>query len=414
MLATTLAAATRAWQFVQHLYKRIVEDDCLRSAAALTYLTLFALVPLMTVAYAVLSAVPAFDAAGDQIEQFIFSHFVPGTAHEIRHYLQQFSQQARHLTGIGVIFLVLTAYGMLADIERTLNAIWRAPPRRGGILGLLRHWTILSLGPLCMAIALAISTYLLSLRVLTEPIATPLLQGTALLLTPWLLTSAAFTLIYIAVPNTPVRLRDALIGGVVAGLCFELAKWLFTLVFRQGYEPVYGAFAALPLFLLWVYLSWIILLLGAELAFAVAAYGDRHAQGPSELLVALMLLERLGQEPVTRRRLLRAPWLPAARWAALSETLQRTGWIHLGSHDTVELACDLRIRTLWHLVDALGLAPPADESSTHAGWLAQYRDITRRWQMHDAQLLSIPLATLLSGVAADTASKTASASDAHT
>lgn len=410
MLATTLAAVTRAWRFVQHLYQRIVEDDCLRSAAALTYLTLFALVPLMTVAYAVLSAVPAFDAAGDQIEQFIFSHFVPGTAHEIRHYLQQFSQQARHLTGIGVIFLVLTACGMLVDIERTLNAIWRAPARRGGIPGLLRHWAILSLGPLCMAVALAISTYLLSLRVLAEPIAIPLLQGTALLLTPWLLTSAAFTLIYIAVPNTPVRLRDALIGGVVAGLCFEFAKWLFTLVFRQGYEPVYGAFAALPLFLLWVYLSWIILLLGAELTFVVAGYGNRHAQMPSDLLLALMLLERLGQQSVTRSRLLHTPWLPAA----LSETLQRAGWIRPGSHDTVELACDLRTRTLWHLVESLGLAPPADEPSTHTGWLAQYRDITRRWQAHDAQLLSIPLATLFSGAAVDTASKTASASDAHT
>jgi membrane protein len=408
-IAIVIAPLQRARQFLQHLYRRIVEDDCLRSAAALTYLTLFALVPMMTVAYAVLSAVPTFDAAGDQIEQFIFSHFVPGTAHDIRGYLQRFSQQARHLTGIGVAFLLLTAYGMLADIERTLNAIWRAPPRRGGVLGLLRHWAILSLGPLCIALALAISTYLLSLRVLEEPIAVPLVQNALLRLTPWLLTSAAFTLIYVAVPNTYVRVRDALVGGIVAGLCFELAKWLLTLGLTRGYETVYGAFATLPLFLFWIYLSWIILLLGAELAFAVANYGEHRTQAQPDLLLALTLLDRLGQqqrrgEAITQRQLIREPWLPPARWATLRETLARTGWIRLATGDVVELNRDLGKCTLWQLIDALGLAPPVAKPDTAPAWLTRYCELTGRWRAQDASLLETPLAALFASSTPDSAS----------
>ena len=399
-------ALRSAWAFLLHLRERIVEDDCLRSAAALTYLTLFALVPLMTVAYAALSAVPAFDTAGTQVQQFVFSHFVPSTGYEIQNYLQQFSTQARHLTGIGIIFLVLTAYGMLSNIESTLNAIWRAPNRRRGLRSFLLYWAILSLGPLCIGLAIGISTYLLSLRVLFDGVDVFGLKGVLLSAAPMLLTSAAVILIYIAVPNCRVRLRDAVIGGVCAALCFELAKLFFTFALASSYERVYGTFATLPLFLLWIYLSWIIVLAGAELVFALSGYADRHSRHLPDLLIALVLLERLWQchrrgTSLDQRQLLRERWLlqryplPIDRWARLRERLAQAGLLKFGDDDDVLLGRDLQQFTLWQLVEILGVAPPAaDRIETTVPWLLHFCKLIAHWRDTDAQLLDLPLATL--------------------
>jgi len=413
-IGNLITALQASWFFLRYLYQRIVEDDCLRSAAALTYLSLFALVPLMTVVYTVLSAVPAFGSAGMQIEQFLFSHFVPSTGREIREYLQQFSQQARNLTGIGVIFLAITAYGMLSSIERTMNAIWRAPHRRGGFRSLLRHWSVLSLGPLCMAIALAINTYLLSLRVMFDGVDIFGVHELLLRATPWLLTSAAFTLIYIVVPNCRVRFRDALIGGVIAGLCFELAKKFFAYVLATSYEQVYGTFAVLPLFLMWIYLSWIIVLLGAELVFAVSGYSNRQARNLPDMLVALALLERVWQhhrrgEVIDQRDLLRGRWLlqrytlPVGRWAKLRDPLVNAGLIKLSDNDELLLGRNLEEFSLWQLAEVLNLAPqppspPKGDVEADSIWLQRYREIVQQWRANDTQLLNLPLATLFATV----------------
>lgn len=399
--------------FLQHLRQRVTEDDCLRSAAALTYLSLLALVPLMTVTYAMLSAVPAFAQIGAQIQPFLFEHFVPSTGQEIQNYLQGFSTQARNLTGIGILFLIGTAYGMLANIERTLNAIWRAPKRRSGVGSFLLYWAILSLGPLFIGLAIGISTYFLSLKVLLDDagifsLPASGISGLVLDISPVLLTSAAFTLIYVAVPNCRVPLRDALIGGFIAGLFFEIAKRLFTFALATSYQRVYGTFAALPLFLIWIYFSWTIVLIGAELVFAISGYAERHTRHLPDLLVATAVMEQLWLrqqqgEALDPRVLIHKRWLlnryplPAERWSRLRALLQAAGWLQLNEEGDLLLGRDLHQATLWQLAELLGKTPskigPLDDDNDPA-WLAQFGAAMTRWRECGSDLLNIPLATL--------------------
>lgn len=262
--------------FCRYLVKRFAEDNCPKNAAALTYTTLFAVVPVMTVTYAMLAAIPAFSEVGGQIENFIFSNFVPATGVAVQQYLSEFSNQARQLTGIGVALLMITAFMMMINIEKSFNAIWRIRQPRKGVSSFLLYWAVLSLGPLLLGAGFVVSTYLTSLSFIggINPYAS---AGRWMLgWVPLLLSVAAFTLLFVAVPNTRVPLKHGLIGGVLVALLFEGAKACFALYVAlfPGYQLIYGAFAAFPLFLLWIFISWLIILAGAEL---VANLGNGSA-----------------------------------------------------------------------------------------------------------------------------------------
>lgn len=246
--------------------RRFIEDDCPRNAAALTYTSLFAVVPLLTVVYSMLAALPAFrDVAGD-LQGLLFEHLVPTTGLVIQDYMGNFAQQARQLTLIGVVFLIVTAGMMIVAIEKAFNAIWRVEKPRRGLQAFLIYWTVLTLGPLLLGAGILLSSYLASLPLLKQ--LTGGENGTATLLRylPFLLSALAFTLLYWAVPHCKVRFRDAATGGVAMALLFELAKKLFTWFVSHfpSYELVYGAFAAVPLFLMWIYVSWLLILFCAE------------------------------------------------------------------------------------------------------------------------------------------------------
>lgn len=262
--------------FCRYLVKRFAEDNCPKNAAALTYTTLFAVVPVMTVTYAMLAAIPAFSEVGGQIENFIFSNFVPATGVAVQQYLSEFSNQARQLTGIGVALLMITAFMMMINIEKSFNAIWRIRQPRKGVSSFLLYWAVLSLGPLLLGAGFVVSTYLTSLSFIGGVNAYASAGRWMLGWVPLFLSVAAFTLLFVAVPNTRVPLKHGLIGGVLVALLFEGAKACFALYVAlfPGYQLIYGAFAAFPLFLLWIFISWLIILAGAEL---VANLGNGSA-----------------------------------------------------------------------------------------------------------------------------------------
>lgn len=276
------------WRF---LLRRFFADRATHSAAALTYTTLFAVVPVMTVTFAMLSAVPAFQDSGEQIQNFIFRNFVPSSGATVQQYLRDFTAQARQLTWIGVALLAVTAFLMLVTIEKAFNAIWRVRQPRRGVSSFLLYWAILSLGPLLLGAGFAVTTYIASLSLLSGPDA---LIGakTLLAFAPLLFSTAAFTLIYSAVPNARVPLRHALIGGLFAAVLVEVAKALFGLFVSlfPGYQLIYGAFATVPLFLLWIYLSWLIVLFGAELVCNLASARHWRRESLPRLLVVLGVL----------------------------------------------------------------------------------------------------------------------------
>lgn len=279
------------WRF---LARRFLDDRCFNSAAALTYTTLFAVVPIMTVTFVMLSAVPAFSQLGEQIQAFVFHNFVPSTGETVQMYLRDFIGQARQLTWIGVLVLVVTAYTMLVTIEKTFNDIWRVRQPRRGVSSFLLYWAILSLGPLLLGAGFAASTYVTSLALVAGPEA---LEGVKTLIgfMPLLSSIAAFTLLYATVPNARVPLRHALLGGAFTAVLFEAAKGVFGLYvgYFPSYQLIYGAFAAVPLFLLWMYFSWLIVLLGAELACNLGYNHAWRQRALPRLLVALGILRML-------------------------------------------------------------------------------------------------------------------------
>lgn len=279
------------FEFWQFLLQRFIADQGTHHAAALTYTTLFAVVPMMTVTFSMLSAVPAFQDTGEQIQRFIFDNFVPSAGETLQQYLREFTTQARQLTWVGVALLAATAFWMLVTIEKTFNKIWRVRQPRRGVSSFLLYWAILSLGPLLLGGGFAISTYFTSLSLISGPDA--LLGAQALLkFMPLLFSVAAFTLLYATVPNAHVPLRHAWLGGLFAAVLFEVAKMLFGLYVRlfPGYQLIYGAFATVPLFLLWIYLSWLIVLFGAQLVCNLGVSQQWRKRGMPRLLLMLAVL----------------------------------------------------------------------------------------------------------------------------
>jgi membrane protein len=282
----------RSGYFLHYLLQRFNRDGCRQSAAALTYMSLFAIVPMLTLMYSMFSLVPAFNEVGSQVEAFIFSKFLPSSGQEVSQYLSEFSSQARKLSAAGVVILMVTSFLMLGNIEKTFNHIWATTGGRKGLAGFLVYWAILSLGPLLLAAGMMMKTYLVSFQLIVDEVDSLGVSAILFSYLPWLLTWVAFTLLYIAVPNCKVRTSYAIFGGLVTTALFETTKTLFgSLVAHSSYTSVYGAFAVIPLFLIWIYLLWVLILIGAELVRSLETfrYEGRGNEMPDLLAVVIIL-----------------------------------------------------------------------------------------------------------------------------
>ena len=292
------------WRRTQYLFSRFNADRCSENAAALTYMSLFALVPLLTVVYTMASAIPAFQGLEVKVQAFMFENLMPDTNSEIRGYLDEFSQQAKNLTGPGIVFLVVTAVLMLRNIEKAFNQIWRASENRSPVSSFMLYWAVLSLSPVTIGLALALSTYLSSFAHVLEDYDVIGMQAFLLKIAPLALSTAGFSLIYVAVPNCRVPFKHCLVGGFVAAGAFHIARSVFTdLVVGSNYTFIYGAFAAVPLFLLWIYLSWNIVLMGGILVHSMSAYQNEEQSSRPLVLKALDVLYLLWQRQETGQAL---------------------------------------------------------------------------------------------------------------
>ncbi|MEY4589521.1 MAG: hypothetical protein RL497_1597 [Pseudomonadota bacterium] len=332
---------------------------CQDQAAALTYMSLFALVPLMTVTYAVFSMVPEFTGVAAKVQKFMFMHFVPESGAVIQSYFASFSKQAQKLTWLGALFLAVTAFLMLGNIERTFNTIWGVRRGRRGLNKWLLYWAVLSVGPLLIGTAFALSTYFLSFKywVLgSAAIPSPLVA-----VFPVLLTATAFSLLFIAVPNCTVPLKYGVTGGVLAAVGFELLKWLFSLVVANAnFKFIYGAFAALPLFLLWVNFLWMTVLSGAVLVRILAEkrYVLRR-DGLSDLSAALVCLallraSQLSGKPLDELAVIQAG-VDQHHWQRLRDKWLNAGWLSETRSGHYVLYRDLAVCTLLDLSAVMDL-----------------------------------------------------------
>lgn len=271
----------RAW--LKLLWRRIDADNMTVLAGNLTFVSLLSLVPLIAVVFALFAAFPVFSDVSIQLKSFIFNNFMPATGNIIQQYLEQFVANVNRMTAVGAIGLIVTALLLMHSIDSSLNAIWRSKQHRPMVYSFAVYWMILTLGPLLAGASLAISSYLLSLRWLAETGVNSLVDQ-VLRIFPLLLSWLSFWLLYSIVPVARVPGRDALMGALVAGLLFELGKKAFALYVTMfpSYQLIYGVLAVVPILFLWVYWTWCIVLLGAEITVTLGEYRKLQLQDDDE------------------------------------------------------------------------------------------------------------------------------------
>jgi membrane protein len=348
----------RTLTFGHFLWQRFLDDKCFETAGALSYTTLVSLVPLTVVVLTMFAAFPMFEDARDTLINFVFSNFVPAAGETVQNALMDFASNARKLTGISILVMLFSAVSMMNSIEDRLNRIWQVHQHRPWGPRLLLYWAALTLGPVLVVGGIAITSYVAAVPMLRNAGESLGIGQELLKVMPFAVTFFTLWLLYSTVPNRRVNKRHTAIGAVLGALLFEIARWGFTHYVRhaQNYQQIYGALAIIPLLLLWIYLSWVIVILCASVAASVSAFEyqkpcDAMPEG-AEFLGLLVVLrhfveaQRKGRsvEPVAIRATdacLRSEaivtYFEDLSRAGLIQRSEKGGWVLIRSLDSTDL-----------------------------------------------------------------------------
>lgn len=386
-------------QFAAYVFRRFVADRGWRMAAGLSYTSLLAIVPLTAIAFSMLAAFPVFENVKDQFQDAVFANLLPESANAMRQYFDGFVKNTASLSAVGIIALALTAVLLLGTIEADINAIFRVQRARNLASKLLVFWAMITLGPLLLGASFSLSTYFFAA---TKLMGVDVLKGPLGALTgflPTLIIIILFTLFYFAIPNRPVRITTALIGGVVAGLVFALLRKGFGwyVATFPTYQNVYGALSVIPIFLIWMYLSWTVVIMGGVLTASVSDWrrsgglpGEADLRPGQRTVLALRILAllhegaRIGKR-VRRRELLGQVGGGEAALDRVMEMLQKAGFIDETGRGGWVLIRDLETATLHDLGQAmrLGIRNSDLEATGEDGWEGRLK--ARLGEMHDAE-----------------------------
>lgn len=261
-------AATKS--FLALLYQRILADRLTTTAAGLAYTTILALVPLITVIFLLLSAFPMFSEVSETFKFFIFDNLAPTASGTIQQYLEQFITNTNKMTIFGTCGLIVTSLLLINSIDNAFNLIWRTKRKRPLLYNLTIYWTILTLGPIFAGVSITVSSYIFSLQWLSDTG----VNNQLLKFVPFLISILGFWLLYCIVPTEPIPFKESIIGAVLAAILFDLGKKAFTLYITSfpTYQLIYGVLSSIPILLVWIYLSWCIVLFGAEFAATLTEY----------------------------------------------------------------------------------------------------------------------------------------------
>ncbi|MCX8661349.1 MULTISPECIES: virulence factor BrkB family protein [unclassified Gilliamella] len=260
--------------FLVMLWSRINHDRLTSSSAELAYTTILALVPLITVVFSLLSAFPMFNEVSQSLKQLIYSNLVPTASDTIQNYLEQFIANTKKMTFIGIIGLIVTSLLLINSINNALNRIWQTKRKRSFMYNLTMYWTILTLGPILVGSSVAVSSYIFSLKWLSNAASGDLLLSTL----PFIISVVGFWLLYSIIPTESIPFKEAAIGALVAAILFEIGKRAFALYVTSfpTYQLIYGVVSSIPIMLVWIYCSWCIVLFGAEFAATLADYNKQQ------------------------------------------------------------------------------------------------------------------------------------------
>ena len=259
----------RFYYFWKDVVVHFINVDGTTRAASLAYTTLLSSVPLAVIGIGILSAFPVFEEYSGRIQSFLITHFVAASADTIHDYIIAFAAKATELSASSVFFVLVAAVMLIFTMESALNTIWRVEARRHGVTAFLIYWAVLTLLPIIAGTAIALSVYLFSL---------PYFKGAAetiggvipfLEMLPFFLAWMGFSALYVTLPNKKVFFRDAVVGALAAAILFEVVKrgFGYYIKYYSTYEIIYGALAALPILLVWIYCSWLIILFGAVVSY---------------------------------------------------------------------------------------------------------------------------------------------------
>lgn len=246
------------------------QDRITVSAGHLAYVSLLSLVPFIVVFFSIMSAFPAFSEVRGQIEQAIFSNFIPTSGDALQTHMTNFVANASKMGAVSILALVFVALSLISNVDKTLNHIWHTKSDRPKIYTFSIYWMVLTLAPLLIGVSVLVSSYLIGLANYAEEY-TPGLSTLLLKAVPFLTSVLAFFLLYMVVPNKRIGWIHGLSGAALAATLFESSKRLFALYVENfpSYQVIYGAMAVIPILFVWIYLSWIVVLFGAEFTRAL-------------------------------------------------------------------------------------------------------------------------------------------------
>jgi len=344
---------THLLRFSIRVIDRFLADKCIQRASALAYASLLAIVPMVALGFSVFTSFQAFDAIAGNVSDALLSYLLPTSQKAVQEYLGTVTDKTTAISVFGVIGLLFTATALLNTIEEAFNDIWRITRARAWLSKFITFWATLTLAPILIGASISITSYFAALPVIRHVAEGASMISQLPFIVPWLMSSLAMATLYCVLPNTSVPFRYATVGGLVAGALFEWTKFGFAFYVTEvaNYERLYGALSTLPIFLIWIYLIWVIVLLGSEIAFCLQHPEQSHRQNSSF------------QKPGVRQFYSHLILLRAAQALHAGNTLKM--------HDLIE-ETDLPNNILQEWLDQLcsiGLLRCTSSGNDESGWL---------------------------------------------
>lgn len=263
--------------FTQLFFKNLQKEHVHVTAGYLSYVTLMSLVPLMVVMLSVMTAFPIFTEIKVLIENFVYQNFVPASGDVVQKYITSFVGNASKMSAVAITALFIFAMLLISAIDKCLNKIWRVNKKRRIMTSFSMYWMVLTLGPVLMGSSVVMTSYIISLVSLGDYDVFGF-ANIALRALPLFASIAAFFILYMVVPNKVVPTKFAFAGAILAAALFEVAKKSFAIYVTQlpSYQAIYGALSSIPILFLWVYLSWLVVLIGALFTVSLEDYDDKR------------------------------------------------------------------------------------------------------------------------------------------
>ncbi len=400
--------------FCKLIWRRFLTERCWRMAAGLSYTSLLAIVPLSAIAFSMLTAFPVFEGVRERLQSTVFTNFLPSSAEALSGYLDLFITNTTSLSAVGIVALAATAILLLGTIESDLNAIFRARKQRPLIPRLLVFWGMITLGPLLLGASFSLTTYLF---IATEWMGLDLFTGPLGLMgrfIPTALIIFGLTIFFMIIPNKQISLRSAIIGGTLSGILFVLLRNVFGwyVATFPTYQNVYGTLSVVPIFLIWMYLSWSIVLLGAVITTSAVDFkrselrllqGNLHRN--ERVLAAMAVIEILFDTSKSGAFKNEAQLLENVRFdrdlcEAELEMFMEHGFICLNTDGNLVLTRDLNHVSLHDLYSILEMDLPVTSTSTMEDihcvhWQGTLVDHMKKARIGSEHALSISLSDIL-------------------